>query len=105
MRMEDFHCETLELSLRINAEDIDREALLKEAGEEDEEDLELPLLFGSKENPEQQHAHISVRFRLNNRVSIRIVYHNTRGDVDDEHPPFMEECAQWLGRFIKRDRI
>jgi hypothetical protein len=103
--MEDFHCDHLDFSFRVKAEDVDRAALLKETGLLDEEDLRIALVFASKENPDKEHSHIDLRFRPDNQVRIQIAYHNSPGDTEDTRPPYMEECAKWLSGFVRQAEV
>src|SRR5437868_5639674 len=107
MKMEDFHCGFLELSFDVSAEEVDAGALIKETDSEDEGDLDISLVFDSEENPGDQHSHMSIQSRSDDKILVRISYHDTEGKVEDNDakPPRMEDCAMWLGKFIKPDKI
>lgn len=105
MRMEDFHCDFLEVSFRVSAEAVDKAALLRETGHEDDERLQVRLVFGSSSNPDTQHAHARVRFSSEKKVRVQVAYHSSPGDVEDAHPPYMEDCAKWLAGFIQDETV
>ncbi len=103
--MEDFHCDFLELVFIISARSFDKEALLKAIGQTDEGLEYFRLIFGSRDNPDKQHAHMEIRFTPAKQVRIRIDYHKSRGDVEDAQAPFMEDCAQWLAGIIRTKKV
>ncbi len=103
--MDDFHCESLDLAFSVSAEGLDKNALLKAAGHDDEEYSQLRLIFGSSSNPDAQHAHINIRFFPEDRTRVGIGYHNSPGDVEDAQPPYMEDCVKWLAGFIRDEKV
>lgn len=111
--MEDFHCEMLELSLSFSSEEMDQDAFLQAAGIENKEehtdsdgDFAMDLTFGAREESTSYHAHMRVRFFNDGNNVIRIGYHASRAEaIGDVEPPFVEDCAQWLGGFYKIAKI
>ncbi len=111
MKLADFHCRTVELYFSVNADEIDKEAFLKAAGEErvEVEDGEFRLALTSRDNPESQHAHMGVEFVPDEDVEVRFSFHDFKSEVVEEEkfnkPPYMEDCVQWLGGLIKTDKV
>lgn len=105
MRMKDFHCGTFEVSFDVGAKEIKTNALIKEVGGERQEEIDLYLIFDSKENPGEQHSHIGIQSKPDNKVGVRISYHDSQGKAEDDKPPYMEDCAKWLSKFIKPDKV
>jgi len=105
--MKDFHCGTLELSFVIGGGDIDKNTFLAETGSEGQDDLDSYLVFDSKEHPGEQHAHIGIQTRPEDKIEVRISYHDSVGKTEgeDAKPPYMEECAKWLGKLIKPNKV
>lgn len=104
MKMKDFYCTFLELMIRVKSEDMDKEGLLKEVGTPDKEGRET-WIFGSREAPDEQHSHININFRPKADVRLTIEYFGSGGNIDDPKAPFMEECAQWIGGFLKVEEV
>lgn len=104
MKMDDFHCQVVELSFRVKPEEIDKAALLARYGKEDADDI--GLIINSREG-DDQHSHIYVRFRSEERVQVGITFHNSEGETEenDDTPPHMEDCVPWFGQFIKTDTV
>lgn len=107
MKMEDFHCGTLELSFGIGAKQFNKAAFFKETGSEETDELDVYLAFDSEENPGQQHSHVSIQSRPEDKIEVHISYHDSDGKVEDENsqPPRMEECAKWVGKLIKSNKV
>jgi hypothetical protein len=104
MKMDNFHCQVVELSFRLKAEEIDKEGFFGRHGKT--EDNEMAVIINSKEG-DDQHSHIQVRFRSEDRVMVYVTFHNSQGDTDknDDTPPHMEDCVPWLATFIKPDKV
>jgi hypothetical protein len=117
MRMGDFHCKTVEMYFGIAADAVEKQALIEataEWGEAEKEEggedkgVEISLLFASRDNPENHHAHMRVQFLPEEDVQVRISFHDSKGEVEDEEarkPPHMEDAVKWLGQYIKRDEL
>jgi hypothetical protein len=104
--MEEFSCDMFELEFRVRPEQFDKEAFLAEVRKIDDRDTDVrEYAYGSSLNPDKQHAHIIIDLHRAERFRFRIIYYNHPGDSKDTEPPYMEECAQWLGRFFKNDEI
>lgn len=110
--MEGFHCEMLELSLRFSSDDMDQNAFLKAAAVENREeytnedgDFVMALTFNEHEESTDYHAHMRVRFFKDGQNMIDLRYHQSKPRATDEKPPYAEDCAQWLGRFFKVDKV
>lgn len=101
--MEDYFCEYLALEFRFSSEDFDKEAFLNDAEIEDRSNYSS--LFGSLEKPNQEHASINMRFLKGKKSRLTIVYHKADFEVNDVRPPYMEDCAQWIGQFFKNDEM
>ena len=104
MKMKDFHCTFLELMFRVKPEDVDKDALLKEIETQDKEGRES-WVFDSREAPNEQHSHVNVHFRPNNQVRLTIEYFSSGGNIDESKAPSMEDCAKWIGGFIKVEEV
>jgi hypothetical protein len=110
--MEDFHCNMLELNISFSADEFDKDALLKEFDVEDESeyidedgDLVLGVSFGSREEALKQHAHLRIVIFKDKKGLATLGYHKSGMKIDDKKPPYVEDCAQWLGGFFKDDEI
>jgi hypothetical protein len=104
--MQDFFCETLELEFRVAPEEFDKDAFLADIESIEHRDSDLHNFgYGSSTKPNEQHAHIEVDLRGKKRFRFRITYHSFPGDTNDTRPPYMEDCAQWLGGFFKVEEI
>src|SRR5882672_6894692 len=104
MSLADFHCEVFDISIRFRLEDFDREAFAKDVEAEENHPPYHRWSFGSTEKPGTEHAHITVEFPEGNESGdeppgkLRIVFHSSEEDVEDVRPPYMEDCAIWIGR-------
>src|SRR5258708_7290845 len=105
MKMQDFHCTFLELMFRVKLGDLDKDALLKEANIQKEEGRES-WAFDSRDAPNEQHSHVNVQFRRNDQVRLTIEYFSSGGEIkEDSKGRSMEDCAQWIGGFIKLEEL
>jgi hypothetical protein len=100
--MRDYFCEFLELDLEVASEFFDKDAYFEDV--KDNINIEKQVhswSYGSKDKPEEQHAHIIIDFRNADKYRLRVTYHGFGGEDTDTRPPYMEDCAHWLGQFMK----
>jgi hypothetical protein len=110
--MEDFHCDMLNLSVPITEEGFDKIAFFKAIGVENENeyvdedgDISLTLPFASRKNPSKQHAHLRIIIYKDKSGTATINYHQTGPSPPEKHPPYLEDCAMWLGGFFKHSKM
>src|ERR1700733_1316613 len=106
MLMKDIFCDTLDLAIQFPKDQFDKSAFLadlRDVPDELKEREYFSWAYGSLENPGKQHAHISVDLRGKKTALVNIVYHGEDPGIKDLQPPYMEDCAQWIGSFIKGD--
>lgn len=103
--MEQYYCKLLELIFHIPKQIFAKEQLLADAKPPDTERKVYQWGFGSQKAPQKQHAHILVSFENEDTVTIVISYHRSTIEVEDVRPPYMEDCAQWLGQFIDAEKV
>lgn len=113
MSMEDYHCDTFALYFQFKPEELNRDALLEavkgtpyddEYQEYSDDSVDIALSFGSRDNPNRYHAHLRVRLREDNG-RLDLSYHQSPLEVEEVEPPYLEDCAQWLGGFFKFDKV
>jgi hypothetical protein len=117
MGIKDFHCEMLELTLRLGPEQIDGSKLLEvlrgkeeldeeEAGDEDEDgDMTVVRTLGHREPSTDYHGHLTITLAKEGKSRIELRYHAETLEIEDEKPPFIEDVAAWLSEFIAREEI
>jgi hypothetical protein len=106
MSLQDFFCEYFEIEMRVPSEAFDKAAFLEDIkGFSDPGRKTHAWSYGSSKQPDKQHAHMYIDLRREKHVRIRIVYHNTGTDAKDVRPPYMEDCGQWIGQFLKAEEI
>lgn len=103
MSLEEYFCEYLELEFRFPLEDFDKDAFLNDVQSEDKS--RYSWLFGSTERPNQQHANIRIHLLKDGQGTAAITFHKADLETKDTRPPYMEDCAQWLGKFLKTDEV
>lgn len=111
--MKDFNCEMLDLSFGLSSpEEIDQDAFLKAIGVENKEeqidedgDMVFPLNIGAREKATDYHVHLRAIFYKDGKSRFDLNYHESRAETVDESPPYAENTAQWLGGFIKTDKV
>jgi hypothetical protein len=101
-----------DVSFPISEEDFNKDAFFKSMGVENESeyvdedgDLLLSISFADREDTPKQHAHIRISIYSNKVGAVSINYYHTGIKVPDKKPPYLEDCAQWFGGFVKRDEI
>jgi len=110
--MEDFHCDTFDLNFQFKPEEINRDAFLKAVSEapyvdentDNNEEVDVGLSFGSREQPPKLHAHLRVRV-TKERGRADLSYHASPMKVDDVKPPHAEELMQWLSEFFTFENV
>ena len=110
--MKDFHCEMFELFFQFTPEEISETAFLEafgiadrdEAADEDG-DVFITRTFGRREKTSDYHGHLSALFKKGGKSSITLRYHESGVDIEDEKPPHIEDCAQWLAGFFRNEEI
>ena len=95
-----------EIRFRVSADGFDKEAFVNDVKDTVQQELSVyGWSFGSTREPGKQRADMMIDFRRERYVRVRIVYHRTDFEVEDARPPFMEDCASWLGSFIKETNL
>jgi hypothetical protein len=111
MSIGDFHCDMLQLSFSFALDDFDKDAFLQAGDVTDEEefvdedgDLMLAVSFPSREEPPSEHAHLTVMIRKDESDGqARVEFHKAGPKALDQKPPYLEESAQWLASFFKKE--
>lgn len=97
--LKEFFCESFELDFSFSLKDFDKRAFLKVINVGEHESYSF--VYGSLSRPGEQHAHIDVVLRPNAPCWARVKYHRAETELFDEPPPYMEDCARWLGGFLR----
>jgi hypothetical protein len=112
MKMLDFHCEMLELSLSFSSNDFDESAFLTAAKVERKEDyidedgdFVMSMSFDTHDESSDYHAHMVVLLMKNGQSRIDIRYHDSRIEKSTSEAPYAEDCARWIGSFFKIDEL
>jgi hypothetical protein len=111
MNLEDYHCDSLDLSFRFSVEDFDKTTFFKETGIEDESeyidddgDLLIGLSFPSREEPARVHGHLTILIRKGEDIgSLTIGIHVAGPRPLEKLPPYLEEAPRWLAQFFKTE--
>jgi hypothetical protein len=100
MDMKERNCHLFEMNLRIPHEAFNKDAFLDDL-KDFSKDIDVYFWsFGSQSSPGQQNAEMGLDFRPRKHIKMRVVYHQIEKDITDKRPPYMEDCVQWLARFI-----
>jgi len=112
--MNDFHCDMLELSLRVATDEINQDALIQALGIEENErkefidedgDFSAGVNIGGRDETTDYHVHLRVLLVKEGKSRISFSYHNTKLKLDGDEPPHAEEVAQWIAGFLKSDKV
>lgn len=104
--MKSFHCDTVELRIQFEVGDMDVAAFLSAVDEldvstesDEDGDREIILICASESNPDDYHAHLTVRIWKDGSGRTEIGYYSsgTESAVDGLNA---EQCAQWVGKFF-----
>ena len=104
MRLRDFHCESLEIFGQFDPDDFDKAGFVEDVNPPSPT-TPFSWAFGTREEGKEEHAHISIEFPPEKLGKLRIAYHNGATPSPDVRPPYMEDCAQWLGGFFKPNEL
>jgi hypothetical protein len=111
-KMDEFHCDMLELSFEFAREDLDEPAFLKAVSElevdgytDDDGNIDIALSFGSRDKPPKPHAHLIVRLNKESKSRAELRFHNSTMEMEEDQPPYVDECVQWFSGFFKSDTI
>jgi hypothetical protein len=104
--MDQYNWHLFKIGIRVLADQFDKEALTADLKDNVPHDPHYwGWSFGSSSEPGKQHADMMLDFRREKYVRITITYHRTDFDVEDIRPLYMEDCAKWLGGFIKEATV
>jgi hypothetical protein len=109
--MKEAHCDALEMILEFPLEEINQDAFLQAAKIDREEftdedgDLVAGIDFGARDEATDYHAHMRVVFYKDGRGRVDVSYHASKAETIDKEPPYVEDCVQWLGSFLKNDKL
>ena len=104
--MDDFHCNTFEMSVRFKPREMDVDAFLKALAEKGidakpdaDGDTRVALTFpGDKET---YHAHLEVKLWKSGRGRAELSYHSGIEKEVKISPSSADNCARWLSTFFK----
>ena len=92
--------------MRVPFEVFDKAAFLEDIKQvSDRERKTHSWGYSSREHPSKQHAHILIDFRREKLVRIKITYHSFGSEDTPTNAPYLEECGQWLGKFLRAEEI
>jgi len=103
MELRDFHCDSLELTAHFAQEDFDNKAFVEDV--QPQEGKPFVWSFGSKDKQKSDHAHMSIRFPPEELGRLKLSYHRGASPQPDVRPPYLEDCASWIGKFFKTDEV
>jgi hypothetical protein len=104
--MDDFHCDTFEMSVRFKPHEMDVDAFLKALAEKGidakpdaDGDIRVALTFpGDKET---YHAHLEINLWKSGRGRAELGYHSGREKGVKISLSSANSCARWLSAFFK----
>jgi hypothetical protein len=114
MGIKDFHCEMLELNLRLGPEEIDGSKLLaalrvKEEepvlDEEEDGDVTIVRTFGNRNPDTDYHGHLTITLAKEGKSRVELRYHADSIEIEDEKSPYIEDVAAWLSEFITGEEV
>jgi hypothetical protein len=106
VNLEDYNCRSLEFDIFFSSDEFDKDAFSKEVDSDDTTE-EYSWVFGSKQQPGKQHAHIEIEFSTSPKEPhhARLIYIRSSRHVADNRKRYMESCARWLFSFFKPETI
>ena len=107
MSMEDYFCEFLAIEIHVPKELFDAAAFLEDVKDvSDTSRKSHAWVYDSVEKPNNQHAHLAVDLRSESVVRISMQFHCfAREQHDAARPPYMEDCGQWVGKFLRAEEF
>lgn len=106
MKMQDYFCDFFEMDIEVPSEAFDKVAFLEDI--KDISDINRKghtWSYGSVDAPGSQHAHIFVDLRGEGKIQITMRFYSQGIKEKDARPPYMENCGQWIGQFVKADNL
>jgi hypothetical protein len=104
VNLKEYFCDYFELSISFSLSEFDKEAFLNDV-KPSEERKRFSFVCGSQEHPGEQHAHLIVSFLSDEECLATLSYSQSREEVVDARPPYMEDCSQWFGQFLKTETV
>lgn len=111
INMERYYCDSLELRLPFPSGEMDAEAFVKAVAErglktdaDKDGDRDIALVFGRPDPSVNYHAHLRVLLRKDGSGRIDLSFHLGPSGDTEEQPPYIEDCAKWLGGFFKKKK-
>lgn len=112
INMQTFHCDSLELRLQFPSGEMDVGAFVRvvtergiKADPDKDGDIDVTLVFGHPDSEVNYHAHLRVLVRADESGRIDLSFHLGPSGDKDEQPPYVENCAKWLGSFLKSEKL
>jgi hypothetical protein len=109
--MKEFHCDVFELVFEFPPEEFDLDAFVTEAGINKEEyidedgDFVAGVSFGARDENTDYHSHARILVFKEGKSRINVSYHDSKADKVDAKSPYVEDCVQWLGGFLRADKL
>src|SRR5205807_5943311 len=104
VNLKEYFCDYFELSISFSLSEFDKEAFLNDV-KPNEEKKRFSFVYGSQEHSGEQHAHLIVSFLSDEEGLATLSYSQSREEVKDLRPPYMEDCSQWFGKFFKTETV
>lgn len=112
MTFTDFYIDSFELRLEFSPVEFDSDAFLKAVAERgtkiethDGGDTDVGFSFGSLDQSVTHHAHLRVRLKKSGSGRAEISYRSGSLEDEKEQPPYIEDCAEWFGGFVKAEKV
>ena len=110
MSLSEFHCELLEVEGKFSATEFNEEAFLSDVKSRADVGQSRGFRWSFGSAVRKEHAHLSVTLPEETEEKkktgrFRLSYHKSEFEVEDEPPPYMEDCATWLGQFFTIDDL
>lgn len=104
--MDDFHCNTFEMTVRFKPHEMDVDAFLKALSEKGidikpdlDGDTKVGLVFSG--STDTYHAHLEVSLWKSGRGRAELSYHAGGTEKGAHHLASADDCTQWFGKFFR----
>ena len=105
MSLRDCRCIQFELHLYFSSKQFNRTAFERAVKRKIEDDTHSSWTYVSKDEKRREHAHISLFLSSESKHRARFTFLPFQGDATDGKEPFLEDCVNWFGSFIKSNVI
>lgn len=103
LNMKKLNCDMFQATIEFDEKQFNKKDFLEDV-KADKKEKFFVYNYGTKNKDNEEHAHLVLDLDGKDS-SARLTYHTGQNANEDDREPYLENFAQWLGRFFKKKKL